>query len=513
MHPREARPAALTAVALSAFLVLSLTTRVADAQYDRGAAVAYAAAYCGSRNPAYHDYSSQGGDCANFVSQCILAGGFHLSADCSWLDGWGCLPSAGGLGYELQRLGWTVLADGWAAAPPAGLAPGDVVIASWGSNDQMCCGPYCSACDHAMIVVETSPQVRYSAHTTDRCSAAWWYPNDARLTWIHGPNSCDCSEGQVDTGGCGNCGTHKRTCGSDCHWGGWSACEGQGPCAAGQQDTRSCCDCGSQTRTCDGNCQWDDWGACGGPDPNGGKTVCDTGESGPCAEGRMRCQQGCLKCARIHDPEPERCDSIDNNCNGPLNDGYPTKMGVPPPAFAAQVEDLSFRRSLDPNESDTAWVAFRNVGTEPWPRGKVWLGSVGASQGKQSPLYAMDHWPAWDVAGVLDHDVVPGSVGYLSFTVQAPAHPRAKASDHFQLRAPDGTWMECPSPSIEVTVSLTSASGASDAHQAAGGGRQDEAGCGCRQAPRPADAMGPWLLVAMLATATLLRGRNAVVAG
>lgn len=42
--------------------------------YDRNAAVAYAQQWAMSRNPAYYDYESLGGDCTNFVSQCIFAG-------------------------------------------------------------------------------------------------------------------------------------------------------------------------------------------------------------------------------------------------------------------------------------------------------------------------------------------------------------------------------------------------------------------------------------------------------
>ncbi len=46
--------------------------------YDRGAAIDYAWTWCGSsRNPAYCDYSGVGGDCTNFVSQCLMAGGVY----------------------------------------------------------------------------------------------------------------------------------------------------------------------------------------------------------------------------------------------------------------------------------------------------------------------------------------------------------------------------------------------------------------------------------------------------
>lgn len=43
--------------------------------YDREAAVAYARQWALSRNPRYYDYDPLGGDCTNFASQCIHAGG------------------------------------------------------------------------------------------------------------------------------------------------------------------------------------------------------------------------------------------------------------------------------------------------------------------------------------------------------------------------------------------------------------------------------------------------------
>ncbi len=45
------------------------------AAYDRDAAVAYARMWALSRNPKYYDYEKLGGDCTNFVSQCLYAGG------------------------------------------------------------------------------------------------------------------------------------------------------------------------------------------------------------------------------------------------------------------------------------------------------------------------------------------------------------------------------------------------------------------------------------------------------
>ncbi len=42
--------------------------------YDREAAVAYAHEWAYHRNPRFYDFEKIGGDCTNFISQCIYAG-------------------------------------------------------------------------------------------------------------------------------------------------------------------------------------------------------------------------------------------------------------------------------------------------------------------------------------------------------------------------------------------------------------------------------------------------------
>ena len=42
--------------------------------YDRGHANAYARRWALSRNPLFPNYTGIGGDCTNFVSQCVYAG-------------------------------------------------------------------------------------------------------------------------------------------------------------------------------------------------------------------------------------------------------------------------------------------------------------------------------------------------------------------------------------------------------------------------------------------------------
>ena len=42
--------------------------------YNREKALAYCAQWARKRNPAYQDFSAMGGDCTNFISQCLYAG-------------------------------------------------------------------------------------------------------------------------------------------------------------------------------------------------------------------------------------------------------------------------------------------------------------------------------------------------------------------------------------------------------------------------------------------------------
>jgi hypothetical protein len=54
-------------------------------EYDRQNAVDYAHKWAYSRNPAYYDYENLGGDCTNFVSQCVYAGArVMIYGVCGW---------------------------------------------------------------------------------------------------------------------------------------------------------------------------------------------------------------------------------------------------------------------------------------------------------------------------------------------------------------------------------------------------------------------------------------------
>lgn len=54
-------------------------------KYDRSLAVSYALEYSLKKNPNYFDYTNYGGNCTNYVSQCVFAGASQMNFS---NDGW-----------------------------------------------------------------------------------------------------------------------------------------------------------------------------------------------------------------------------------------------------------------------------------------------------------------------------------------------------------------------------------------------------------------------------------------
>ncbi|HEX7608393.1 MAG TPA: amidase domain-containing protein [Candidatus Cryosericum sp.] len=151
----------------------------AAVSYNRSAAIAYAEAWAKTgeylRNyPTYYDYDIAshnptglaGGDCANFVSQCLIAGGYTLSG--AGIDPKGCFPYSPDLGNWLVRIGaptpttWDrakmmIWANRWC---PSWFVAGDVAM-FWSTTN--------SAKHHFVFatVGDNSNIPLYNCHSTD----------------------------------------------------------------------------------------------------------------------------------------------------------------------------------------------------------------------------------------------------------------------------------------------------------------------------------------------------------
>jgi MYXO-CTERM domain-containing protein len=58
-----------------------------------------------------------------------------------------------------------------------------------------------------------------------------------------------------------------------------------------------------------------------------GGQPCDTGLKGLCAKGTKQCRGGALTCVGDQSPVPEKCNAVDDNCDGNVDEGNPCDPG------------------------------------------------------------------------------------------------------------------------------------------------------------------------------------------
>ncbi len=118
--------------------------------YDRQKSVEYAHKWALGRNPRYYNFSGLGGDCANFASQCILAGGGVMNF--KKLFGWyynspnDRTPSWSGVQYLYEFLTRNKEIGPYATeVDTASLLPGDIIQIAI----------YLPQYHHTLVVVDT----------------------------------------------------------------------------------------------------------------------------------------------------------------------------------------------------------------------------------------------------------------------------------------------------------------------------------------------------------------------
>jgi HEAT repeat protein len=149
------------------------TVNLSKIVYNPTAAASYAEQWCGSYNTvAYANYNSSGGDCANFVSQCIMAGGLSLSNG-PGLDSYGCIINCDNLhtnftSYQGCSTSSSTYSGHYASGYPSWFVKGDVAIFGCNSTSPS------DYWQHAAIDVVSGTPI-LDAHSNPHCSSDYAY--------------------------------------------------------------------------------------------------------------------------------------------------------------------------------------------------------------------------------------------------------------------------------------------------------------------------------------------------
>ena len=184
---------------MKAVVALIALAAGASAAYNRDAAVSYAKTWWDKANHdcssgfedctpyAYYggehcDYGSHGGDCADFVSQCLLAGGHTPLNQGGSCRGYPCGKEEVGaknLGDCLAGThGWTRTC-GYHQPPPDNIIPGDVLVYHSDS-----CDGYSA---HAVLVVSGGSNPTIACHSTSHYGIDYNYMAGTHdyYEWLH----------------------------------------------------------------------------------------------------------------------------------------------------------------------------------------------------------------------------------------------------------------------------------------------------------------------------------------
>ena len=288
-----------------------------------------------------------------------------------------------------------------------------------------------------------------------------------------------CAAGESETEGCGSCGKRSRSCNESCDWPAWGACLGEGECSAGDMAQEACGECGLRARACSAECAWGDWSPCGGEgSPISG--ACDTGAPGPCGDGEWTCLEGFATCLSTVAPAVERCDGVDNDCDGEVDEGGAPLVDALP--VAARLEAVDAPSTLLAGQVVTVRATFRNIGTEGWDDGALWVVADGPGGGATSLLYS-DGWASGTIPGPIAGATPAGGSVTVDIEVRAPGDERVGETvvETFRLADTVSGVVRCESPAVEVSIRVEEARGSSEEHQADAAELPDAVGTGASE--------------------------------
>ncbi|HEY8443760.1 MAG TPA: amidase domain-containing protein [Clostridia bacterium] len=130
--------------------------------YDREAALEYARLWAFSRNPKFYDFSNLGGDCTNFISQCVFAGIGAMNY--TPVTGWYYISASNRTAsWTSAEFFYKFIVNNNGVGPQAvetdinNILRGDIIQLSFRNN----------VFSHSLFVVSVFPEITIATHTLD----------------------------------------------------------------------------------------------------------------------------------------------------------------------------------------------------------------------------------------------------------------------------------------------------------------------------------------------------------
>ena len=148
--------------------------------YNRQAALLYARQWAYRRNPAYYDFEELGGDCTNFVSQCLYAGVgvMNYTPDYGWYYISLSNRSPSWTGVEFL---YNFLVNNRSVGPYGHRVLRNEVQA----GDVVQLGRADGSFYHSLLIIATRPQILVAAHTNDTYARRLDSYNYGQVRFIH----------------------------------------------------------------------------------------------------------------------------------------------------------------------------------------------------------------------------------------------------------------------------------------------------------------------------------------
>lgn len=147
--------------------------------YNREEALKYANKWALSRNPDYYNFDGIGGDCTNFISQCLFAGAkvMNFTPDTGWY--YKGLNDRAAAWSSVEYL-YKFLVENKGVGPRGrvvskdGIIPGDIIQLENGGRHY-----------HSLFIMRTNPVILVSAHTFDALNRPLLSYNYNSARFIH----------------------------------------------------------------------------------------------------------------------------------------------------------------------------------------------------------------------------------------------------------------------------------------------------------------------------------------